>query len=164
MDNECSRAFRQYKTEQKIVLQLVPPSLHRQNAAERSIQTFKNHFVAGLCSVDKKIPMHLWCELLPQATLTLNLMRTSRINRTISAATQLFGQFDFNRTPLAPPGARVVAHVRPKAHRSWAPHGKDAWHIGPSPDHYRFYRFWMTGTNKTRIDSTACENATLVLL
>jgi hypothetical protein len=47
----------------------VPPHLHRKNAAERVIRTFKNHFVAGLCSVDKQFPMHLWCELLPQATL-----------------------------------------------------------------------------------------------
>jgi hypothetical protein len=74
MDNECSKAFRQYLTDEHIDLQLVPPHLHRQNAAERAIQTFKNHFVAGLCSVDKQFPMHLWCELLPKATLTLNLL------------------------------------------------------------------------------------------
>ena len=33
---------------------LVPPSNHRANNAEREIQTFKNHSIAGLCSVDKK--------------------------------------------------------------------------------------------------------------
>jgi hypothetical protein len=108
------------------------PHLHRQNAAERFIQTFKNHFVVGLCSVDKQFPMQLWCELLPQATLTLNLMRTSRINPTISSATQLYGKFDFIRTPLAPPGTRAVAHVKPKARRSWAPHGEEAWYVGPA--------------------------------
>jgi hypothetical protein len=74
MDTECSNAFRKYLTDQPIALQLVPPHLHRQNAAERAIQTFKNYFVAGLCSVIQKFPMHLWCELLPQATLSLNLM------------------------------------------------------------------------------------------
>jgi hypothetical protein len=112
----------------------------------------------GLCSVDKQFRMHLWCELFPQATLTLNLMRTSRINPTISAANQLYGQFDFNRTPLAPPGTRAVAHVKPKARRSWAPHGEDAWYVGPAPDHYRCYKvcykLWMVGTNKTRIEDT----------
>jgi hypothetical protein len=56
MENECSRAFRQYLTGQNIALQLVPPHLHPQNATERAIQTFKNNFVAGLCSVDKKFP------------------------------------------------------------------------------------------------------------
>jgi hypothetical protein len=89
MDNECSAASRQYLADEHIALQLVPPNLHQQNAAERAIQTFKNHFVARLCSVDKQFPMHLWCELLPQATLTLNLLRTSRINPTISASAQL---------------------------------------------------------------------------
>jgi hypothetical protein len=98
--------------------------------------------------------MHLLCELLPQATLTLNLLRTSRINPTISAATQLFGQFDFNRTPLAPPGTRAVAHVKPKSRRTWAPRGEDAWYVGPAPDHYRCYRVWMVATNRARIVDT----------
>jgi hypothetical protein len=137
MDNECSKAFRQYLADEHIYLQLVPPHLHRQNAVERAIQTFKNHFVAGLCSVDKQFPMHLWCELLPQATLTLNLLRTSRINPTISAATQLFGQFDLNRTPLAPPETSAVAHVKTKSRLTWAPHGENDWYVGPAPDHYR---------------------------
>jgi hypothetical protein len=150
MDNECSRAFRQYLNEQNIALQLVPPHLHHQNASERAIQKFKNHFVTGPCLVDKQFPMRLWCELVPQATLTLNLMRTSRIP-TISAAINIFGQIDFNRTPLAPPGKMAVAHVKPKARRNWAPQGEDAWYVGPAKDHYRCYRVWMTGTKKTRI-------------
>jgi hypothetical protein len=154
MDNECSTEFRQYLTDQHITLQLVTPHIHRQNAAEQAIQIFKNHFMAGLSSVDKQFPMHLWCELLPQATLTLSLMRTSRINPTISAATQLYGQFDFNRTPLAPPGTRAVRHVKPKSRRSWAPHGEDTWYVGPTPDHYRFYKVWMIGTKKTSIADT----------
>jgi hypothetical protein len=74
MDNECYRSFRQCLSEQNIYLQLLPPHLHRQNTAERAIQKIKNHFVEGLCSVDKQFPMHFWCELLPQATLTLNLV------------------------------------------------------------------------------------------
>jgi hypothetical protein len=70
--------------------------------------------------------MHLWCELLPQATLTLNLLSTYRINPSVLAAAHIFGQFDFNRTPLAPPGTRSVAHVKPKDRKTWAPHGEDA--------------------------------------
>jgi hypothetical protein len=154
MDNECSASFRQCLADEHIALQLVPPHLHRQNTAERAIQTFKNRFLVGLCSVDKQFPMHLWCELLPQATLTLNLLRTLRMNPNISAETQLYGQFNFNRTPLAPPGTRAVAHVKPKARRSWAPHGEDAWYVGPASDHYRCYKIWMVATNRTRIVDT----------
>ena len=36
--------------------QLTPPHFHRCNAAERAIRTFKNHFISGLCSVDKIFP------------------------------------------------------------------------------------------------------------
>jgi hypothetical protein len=48
--------------------------MHRRNAAERAICTFKNHFIAGLCSVDKHFPLHLWDRLVSQAVITLNMM------------------------------------------------------------------------------------------
>jgi hypothetical protein len=60
--------------------QLVPPHFHRRNAAERAICTFKEHFVAGLASVDPDFPLHLWDRLLPQAEMTLNLLQSSRQN------------------------------------------------------------------------------------
>jgi hypothetical protein len=56
-----------YFTENDMTYQLVPPHCHRRNAAERTIGTFKEHFVAGLSSVDLNFPMHLWDRLLPQA-------------------------------------------------------------------------------------------------
>jgi hypothetical protein len=60
-----------------ITYQLVPPHCHRRNAAERAIRIFIEHFVAGLFSVDPDFPLHLWDRLLPQAEITLNLLRTS---------------------------------------------------------------------------------------
>jgi mannose-6-phosphate isomerase-like protein (cupin superfamily) len=45
--------------------------------------------------------MHLWYRLLPQAVMTLNMLRTSRINPKLLAATHIFGQYDFNRAPMA---------------------------------------------------------------
>jgi hypothetical protein len=67
MDNEASVALKSYFTEQDITYQLVPPHCHRRNAAERAIRTFKEHFVAGLASLDPDFSMHLWDHLLPQA-------------------------------------------------------------------------------------------------
>jgi hypothetical protein len=46
--------------------------------------------------------MHLLDRLLPQAIITLNMLRTSRINPKISAATHLEGQYEYNRAPMAP--------------------------------------------------------------
>ena len=104
LDNECSESLKQFLREEDIDFQLAPPGIHRRNAAERAIRTWKNHFIAGLCSVDKDFPLHLWDRLLPQVELTLNLLRGSRINPKMSAWAQIHGNFDFNRTPIAPPG------------------------------------------------------------
>jgi hypothetical protein len=69
--------------------------------------------------------MHLWDRILPQAVITLNMLRTSRIIPKLSAATHLFGQYDFNRDPMAPPGKIIIAHETPGRRRTWAPHGQD---------------------------------------
>jgi hypothetical protein len=67
MDNEASAALKIYFTENYTTYQLVPPHCHRRNAAERAIGTLKEHFVAGLSSVDPYVPMHLLDRLLNQA-------------------------------------------------------------------------------------------------
>jgi hypothetical protein len=77
-----------------LITSLFPPGIHRRNAAERAIRTFKNHFIAGLCSVDQHYPLHLWDKLLPQAELTLNLLRGSRLNPTVSTHAQMHGAFE----------------------------------------------------------------------
>ena len=111
--------------QEHVEFQLVPPGVHQHNAAERAICTFKNHCIAGLCSVDKNFPLHLWDRLLPQAILTLNLLRGSPINPKLLAHSQLFGAFDYNKTPLAPPGICVLVHEKLSPHTAWAPYGAD---------------------------------------
>jgi hypothetical protein len=128
--------IRNYFTEQGIDYQLALPHIHRRNNAERAIQTFKNHFISGLCSVDPNFLLKLWDKLLPQGTLMLNLLRKSRINPLMAAYAQLNGHFDFNRTPLAPPGTRVIAHEKPDQWVTWDPHGVDGYYVGTSLDNY----------------------------
>jgi hypothetical protein len=154
LDNEASLTLRNYLTKQGINYQLAPPHIHRRNNAEQAIHTFKNHFIAGLCSVDPTFPLKLWDKLLPQATITLNLLRKSRINPRMSAYAQLNGHFDFNRTHLAPPGTRIVAHKKPHQRASWDPHGVDSYYLGPALDHYRCYQVHITKTKGTQIVDT----------
>jgi hypothetical protein len=68
IDNEASTALKQFLHSKDIQFQLVPPRVHRQNAAERAIQTLKNHSVAMLCFTDKQFPTHLWDRLIPYAS------------------------------------------------------------------------------------------------
>jgi hypothetical protein len=76
LDNKASAAVKNFFTNY-VDYQLVPPHCHLHNAAERAIRTFKEHFVARISSVDPTFPLHLWDRLLPQAEITLNILRTS---------------------------------------------------------------------------------------
>ena len=51
---------------ENINYQLVPPKTHQSNAAERGVQTYKNHLKAGLASVDPTFPVKEWDRLIPQ--------------------------------------------------------------------------------------------------
>jgi hypothetical protein len=82
LDNETSKELQDYMQKENISFQYVPPHCKRRNAAERAIRTFKNHFIATLCTVDKDFPLQLWDTLLPQAELCLNLLRGSRLDPT----------------------------------------------------------------------------------
>jgi hypothetical protein len=104
LDNEASVALKNFFTTNDVEYQLVPPHCHRRNAAERVIRTFKEHFVAGLSSVDPTFPLHLWDRLLPQAEIILNLLRTSRLHPQLSAAAHFHGLVDYNKTAFAAPG------------------------------------------------------------
>ena len=74
LDNEVSAELKQAFDHNTTTYQLVPPHSHRRNLAERAIQTFKNHFKAGLASVNPNFPLSEWDRLIPQANITLNLL------------------------------------------------------------------------------------------
>ena len=94
LDNECPGGLKQFLHDSSVNFQLVPPHLHCTNASERAIQTYKDHLVAGLSSCNPNSPLHLWDRLIPHATLTLNLLRPSRLNPRLSTESQLNGAFD----------------------------------------------------------------------
>ena len=146
LDNECPDGLKQVMRNAGVAFQFVLPHLHRTNAAKRAIATYKDHLIAVLRSCNPSFPMHLWYRFIPQSTLTLNLLRQSRINPHLSAEAQLNGAFDFNRTPLAPPGTKVLVFEAPGFCPTWAPHGVTGWYIGSAPRHYRCYRVYILKT------------------
>ena len=129
---------------------LVPPGSHRRNCAERAIQTFKKHFIAGILGVDPKFPMHLWDLLLPQCDMTLNMLRASRVHPQISANDALNGTFNFNATPLAPVGCKVVVHEKPTKRKTWDPAGTHGFYLGPAMRHYICYSCYVTKSKGIR--------------
>jgi hypothetical protein len=119
LDNEASVEFKR-EIQKNCTIQLVPPDNHRQNLAERAIQTFKNHFKSVLAGVDNSFPMRLWDRLLPQTILTLNLLRQANTVPMISAWQYVHGNFDYNKMPLASMGCAVQIHQGSERRASWA--------------------------------------------
>ena len=85
LDNEMSDLLLQSLESDEITIHLVSLHIHRRKAAERTLQTFKSYFIAILCGTDPKCPLNIWDKLLPQAQITLNLLRNSRVNPLLSA-------------------------------------------------------------------------------
>ena len=78
------------------------------------------------------------------------MLRQSRINKKLSAHKQIFGTFNYQRTPLAPLGTKVIIHERPKQRASWAPHGKPGFLVSRAKDHYRSFEISVEKTGGTR--------------
>eukprot|EP01083_Nonionella_stella_P235652 828365_1 len=111
--------------------------MHRRNQAERAIQSAKDHFLAILAGLDPKFPPFMWDHLLPQAELTLNLLRQSRSNPSISAWEHYNGPFNYDATPINPLGCRVLIHNKPATRKSWDYRAREGFNVGVSLEHYR---------------------------
>jgi hypothetical protein len=146
--------LKNYFTVNDIAYQLMPPHCHRRNAAERTIRTFKEHFVARLSSVDPSFSMHLWDRLLTQARITLNLLRTCRLHPQLSTVAHYHGLVDYKKTAFAPPGCKIIAHEKPGKRRTLAPHGQHGYSLGPAMHHYRCQNVYISTSASDRIVDT----------
>ena len=91
MDNEVSDILKNYMYANNIDFQLTLAGIHRCNRAKRSIQNFKNHLIASLCTVNPEFHLNLWNKLMPQAVLMINLLQPSRVNPRLLAYAQVHG-------------------------------------------------------------------------
>ena len=98
--------------------------------------------------------MSLWDRLVPQAVMTLNLLRQSRKNPSISAYQHVNGNFDYNKLPLAPLGCAVEMHESTNRRKSWDPHSLSGWYLGTSTEHYRCHKIFCKKTRSERISDT----------
>ena len=149
LDNETSGELKTAFKQAEVTFQLAPPHQHRTNPAERAIQTWKNHFKAGLATVDPDFPLGEWDRLIAQGNLTLNLLRGARANPKQSAWAYIHGTFNFLATPLAPPGTRTIAHIKPTVRGTWELNGESGWYVGPALDHYRCVTVYFPKTRAT---------------
>ena len=151
LDKECSDDFKATIHNNKMTYQLVPPRNYRRNIAEKAIKTFKSHFISILCGCDKLYPLHLWCQLLPQAEHTFNMLCPSRMTPAVSAYAYIWGQHDYNVNPFAPLGCKVEAYIYPCVCETWAPHTASGYYVGNSVEHYRCHEIYISDTKSNRV-------------
>jgi hypothetical protein len=72
------------------------------------MQTFKDHFVSALATTDSEFPLQLWDHLTPQVKNMINLLYRSQIDPSKLAYESIYGRYDWNKFPLAPPGCKTV--------------------------------------------------------
>ena len=104
------------------------------------------HFISILCGVAEEFPIALWCHLLPQVEMTLNMLRPSRTTPNVSAYAHLHGQHDYNAQPIAPLGMQCEMHVMPDARETFAPHSVSGYNVGTLFKHYRCYEIYVKQT------------------
>jgi len=109
------------------------------------------HIVSIICGADKSFPLHLWCQLLPQAEHTINMLCPSRMTPTVSAYAYLWGQHDYNANPYAPLGCKVEAYLYPGIRETWAPHTASGHCLGNSKEHYQCHQIYISDTRHTRV-------------
>ena len=136
INNECSKEYKATMQQKwNVAYQLVPPDLHRRNAAERAIRKFKAHFLAILAGVATYFPRYLWDLLLPQTKITLKFLRQSIADPTISAWGCFSGPFNYNVTLMGTLVIRVISRDKPSKRKSWGFRGKYGWSVGVSLEH-----------------------------
>ncbi len=154
MDNQAKHHIKKYLTKKDCKLQVFEPYNHPVNATEQAIQTFKAAFIAALATTDSKFPLKLWDRLTLQVQDTLNMLRASCIDPTVSAYMILTGAYNWNRYPLAPLGCKAVVYKDCNTRGSWASQGVDAFYLGPAQDHYQCDHYYIPETRAHRISGS----------
>ena len=80
LDNEASTALKTNIKEDKMSFQLVLPSIHCQNSAERAMRTWKEHAISTISTFDPETPLYLRCQYCEPIDIKLNLLRASRLH------------------------------------------------------------------------------------
>ena len=124
------------------------------HAAERAIRTFKAHFLSILAGVAQGFPRNLWDLLLPQAELTLNLLRQATLDPSQSDWAYFNGALNYDATPIGPLRCNIIAHRKTSTRNSWDFCGAAGWYVGAALQHYRCHTIVAKATRAVQISDT----------
>ena len=127
---------------------------HNANAAEPAVKTAKHHIISHIATMDASCPTQLWSEMIPQMQDTLNMLRTSRNNNSLTAYEEIKGSFNWNRTPMPTLGNKDVVYIIPDALNIFAPHCDEAYTVGRAAHHHQLLKFYVPAARGYRITDT----------
>jgi hypothetical protein len=128
--------------------------MHHRNIVERMFCTFKAHLISIIFAVDPIFTIKRWDLLLNQAEITVNLLRMSKIDPTKSVWEFLNRPFNYDATPMGPPGLRIIAHAKGAIRRSCYFCGIEGFYIGPAMNHYQCYTLLRLNTQAVVVSDT----------
>ncbi len=134
-----NQALFAYKTKielTKMTYELVPPNDHHCNLAKKAIQMFKDHMISILSGCLPTMPMHLWCQLLPQIECQLLLLYQLKANPNISAYAHVYIHHDYICHPFVPIGMEALVNDQPQKCCLFVQHCRKAFILGISTKHY----------------------------
>ncbi len=113
LNNQASESYKDAIRASGMTYQLVPPYDHWRNMAKKAIQTFKDHFIGVHSGCAATMPIHLWCQLLPQNEHQLLLLRQLQLHPNLSAYAHVYEQHDYNKRPFVPIGMEAMVMTNP---------------------------------------------------
>jgi hypothetical protein len=155
LNNQASAKYKAAIEASGMTYELVPPKEHRHNMAEKAIQIFKDHFIRVLSGCAPSMPIHIWCQLLPQVERQLLLLQQSCAHPNLLAYAHIYEHHDYTWHPFVPIGMEALVHDKPHKCRTYAKHCTQAVVLGTSTEHYQCWKFWTPTTRATRISGAA---------
>ena len=102
-----------------------------------------------VCASNPEYPPKELYRFLPQEILTLPFLHNCFFYPKLSAYALFRGIFDYNKTPLAPIGARFLVHEKTTNCHTWEPHGAEGWYIGPDLERYQCVEYYIPSIHIT---------------
>jgi hypothetical protein len=155
LDNETSAALETFLTKSEVKFQKVSPNNKRANRAERAIQTWRNHMIATLGTVNIKCPSNIWSKFILQMEICLAQLRPFQDNKKISTYEGIFRKkYDFAAHPMSICGCPVLVFEPSNIRPTWSTHGVNGFYVGPDTTSYRSYKCWIDTTKSMRSSDT----------
>ena len=153
-ENEISTEYRLEIKKTSMTYQIVPPDDHHCNLAEKSIQTWKVHFIGVMSRTAEIFPAHHWCQVIPQEEHQLLFLQKYNVNPKISVYAYVYGTNDYNSAQFVPIGMETLVYDKPKIRGNFAEHCSKVFVLRTAFEHYCSWIMWIKETRATRILAT----------